>query len=146
MAEKIEYTKLKYIPTGNVFNLPSEDAREVMKTDKGNFEVVGGKDITEKEPQVEETTTYNMVVEETTTATADNTPAPQENEAETTATTETTTATAETTAEAPKLTKTALKAKKLEELVALCEEKKIEVLEADKKSDLIEKLLATNEE
>lgn len=122
MAEKIEYTKLKYIPTGNVFNLPSEDAREVMKTDKGNFEVVGGKDITEKEPQVEETTTYNMVVEETTTATA------------------------ETTAEAPKLTKTALKAKKLEELVALCEEKKIEVLEADKKSDLIEKLLATNEE
>lgn len=139
MAEKIEYTKLKYIPTGNVFNLPSEDAREVMKTDKGNFEVVGGKDITEKEPQVEETTTYNMVVEETTTATADNTPAPQENEAETTAT-------AETTAEAPKLTKTALKAKRLEELVALCEEKKIEVLEADKKSDLIEKLLATNEE
>lgn len=143
MAEKIEYTKLKYIPTGNVFNLPSEDAREVMKTDRGNFEVVGGKDITEKEPQVEETTTYNMVVEESTkatteaTATADNIPVPQENEVETT--------TAEVTTEAPQLTKTALKAMKVEELVALCKEKNVEVLEADKKADLIDKLLATNE-
>lgn len=145
MAEKIEYTKLKYIPTGNVFNLPSEDAREVMKTDRGNFEVVGGKDITEKEPQVEETTTYNMVVEESTeatteaTATADNIPAPQENEVETITTT------AEVTTEAPQLTKTALKAMKVEELVVLCKEKNVEVLEADKKADLIDKLLATNE-
>ena len=145
MAEKIEYTKLKYIPTGNVFNLPSEDAREVMKTDRGNFEVVGGKDITEKEPQVEETTTYNMVVEESTeatteaTATADNIPAPQENKVETITTT------AEVTTEAPQLTKTALKAMKVEELVALCKEKNVEVLEADKKADLIDKLLATNE-
>ena len=34
---------------------------------------------------------------------------------------------------------------KVEELVALCKEKNVEVLEADKKADLIDKLLATNE-
>ena len=138
MTEKIEYTKLKYVPTGNIFTLPTEDAREVMKTDRGNFEVVGGKDITEKEPQVEETTTYNLVVEESTeatteaTVTTDNTPAPQENKAGATAT------------EASKLTKTALKAMNIEALVTLCKEKNIEVLEDDKKADLVEKLFATN--
>ena len=44
-----------------------------------------------------------------------------------------------------KFTKTSLKAMKIEELVKLCEEKNISVLENDKKTDLIEKLLATVE-
>ena len=44
-----------------------------------------------------------------------------------------------------KFTKTSLKAMKIEELVKLCEEKNISVLENDKKVDLIEKLLATVE-
>ena len=116
MAEKvkIEFTDLRFIPTGIVFHLPVNDAKEVLASDRGNFEVVGGVDIAEDEAEIEETSTYNKVVGEEEIA--------------------------------PKLSKTALKAMRVEDLVKLCEELKVEVTEEDKKSNLIEKLLATNEE
>ena len=124
MAEtkEIQYTDLRFIPTGIVFHLPVNDAKEVLASDRGNFEVVGGVDIAEDEETIEETSTYNKVVGD---GQNDN----DQNEED-----------------RPKLSKTALKAMKVEDLVKLCEELKVEVLEEDKKADLIEKLLATNEE
>ena len=124
MAEtkEIQYTDLRFIPTGIVFHLPVEDAKEVLASDRGNFEVVGGVDIAEDEETIEETSTYNKVVGDGQNDNDQN----EENR--------------------PKLSKTALKAMKVEDLVKLCEELKVEVLEEDKKADLIEKLLATNEE
>lgn len=124
MAEtkEIEYTDLRFIPTGIVFHLPVNDAKEVLASDRGNFEVVGGVDIAEDEAEIEETSTYNKVVGDGQNDNDQN----EENR--------------------PKLSKTALKAMKVEDLVKLCEELKVEVLEEDKKADLIEKLLATNEE
>ena len=124
MAEtkEIQYTDLRFIPTGIVFHLPVEDAKEVLASDRGNFEIVGGVDIAEDEETIEETSTYNKVVGDGQNDNDQN----EENR--------------------PKLSKTALKAMKVEELVKLCEELKVEVLEEDKKADLIEKLLATNEE
>ena len=124
MAEtkEIQYTDLRFIPTGIVFHLPVEDAKEVLASDRGNFEVVGGVDIEEDEETIEETSTYNKVVGDGQNDNDQN----EENR--------------------PKLSKTALKAMKVEDLVKLCEELKVEVAEEDKKADLIEKLLATNEE
>ena len=124
MAEtkEIQYTDLRFIPTGIVFHLPVEDAKEVLASDRGNFEVVGGVDIAEDEETIEETSTYNKVVGDGQNDNDQN----EENR--------------------PKLSKTALKAMKVEDLVKLCEELKVEVTEEDKKADLIEKLLATNEE
>lgn len=124
MAEtkEIQYTDLKFIPTGIVFHLPVEDAKELLASDRGNFEVVGGVDIAEVEAEIEETSTYNMVVGD---GQNDDDQCKENN---------------------PKLSKTALKAMNIKDLVELCEKLKVEVTEEDKKTDLIEKLLATNEE
>lgn len=121
-TQEIQYTDLRFIPTGIVFHLPVEDAKEVLASDRGNFEVVGGVDIAEDEETIEETSTYNKVVGD-----GQNDDDSQGDEK-------------------VKLSKTALKAMKVEELVKLCEELKVEVTEDDKKADLIEKLLAINEE
>ena len=150
MATKIEYTEIKYIPTGNVFKLPVEEAKEVLETDRGNFEIVGGVDIPEEKQTVEETTTYNMVVDTTTEATPETNNVPQVTETTVPETVEETTTTTapDTTAEAEKtkFTKTALKSKSVNELVELCEARNIEVSEDDKKANLIDKLLAAYEE
>lgn len=121
-TKEIQYTDLRFIPTGIVFHLPVEDAKEVLASDRGNFEIIGGVDIAEDEETIEETSTYNKVVGDGQNDNDQN----EEN--------------------GPKLSKTALKAMKVEELVKLCEELKVEVTEEDKKANLIEKLLATNEE
>ena len=136
MAEtkEIQYTDLRFIPTGIVFHLPVNDAKEVLASDRGNFEVVGGVDIAEDEAEIEETSTYNKVVgdgQNDDEGQKQNDGQNDDNQGE---------------ENKPKLSKTALKAMRVEELVKLCEELKVEVLEEDKKADLIEKLLATNEE
>lgn len=55
--------QIKFKPTGNIFTLPEEEVNEIMRNDRGNYEV-----LTEgfaKEPEaVKETTTYNKVVVE----------------------------------------------------------------------------------
>ena len=122
-TQEIQYTDLRFIPTGIVFHLPVEDAKEVLASDRGNFEVVGGVDIAEDEETIEETSTYNKVVGD------------GQNDDD-----------SQGDKNGPKLSKTALKAMKVEDLVKLCEKLKVEVTEEDKKADLIEKLLATNEE
>lgn len=125
MAEtkEIQYTDLRFIPTGIVFHLPVEDAKEVLASDRGNFEVVGGVDIAEDEESIEETSTYNKVVGD-----GQNDDDSQDDK------------------NGPKLSKEALEAMKVVDLEKLCEELKVEVNKKDKKADLIEKLLATNEE
>ena len=60
----MQYTKLKFIPTGNVFNLPTKDAKEILKDDRGNFIVVGGTKIPDKKNEVIQTSTYELVVNE----------------------------------------------------------------------------------
>lgn len=130
MTENIEMTKLKYIPTGNIFNLPYEEAVNVIKSDRGNFVVVGGKEINNDEPAVTETSTYNLVVDENGQDTDNDNTDDNENGQDDT----------------KKMTKTALNKLRVEELENLCNEKNIEIVETDKKADLIEKLLQTNEE
>lgn len=60
MAE-IKEVKLKYVPTGIIFSMPKEDAIEIMKTDRGNYEAVDFKFPEAKE--IVETTTFEQVVE-----------------------------------------------------------------------------------
>lgn len=60
----MEYTSIKYIPTGNIFKMPTEDVKEILKTDRGNFEIVGGENIPEEKQEIDETTTYEMVVDD----------------------------------------------------------------------------------
>lgn len=60
MAE-IKEVKLKYVPTGIIFSMPKEDAVEIMKTDRGNYEAVDFKFPEAKE--IVETTTFEQVVE-----------------------------------------------------------------------------------
>lgn len=62
------YTQLKYIPTGNVFTLPEEEAKRIYLEDKGfNYEIVGGKNIPLKDETIEETTVYDEIVQTETT-------------------------------------------------------------------------------
>ena len=56
--------QIKYKPTGIVFDLPETNVRELMKKDKGNYEVLDKKFVPDEEPIIEETTTYNQVVVE----------------------------------------------------------------------------------
>ena len=128
----MQYTSIKYIPTGNVFKMPTSNAEEILKTDRGNYEIVGGENIPEEKQEAEVTETYDMVVEDDT----------QNDNSESQDVQETNQDVVE---QDKKFTKTSLKAMKIEELVKLCEEKNICVLENDKKADLIEKLLATVE-
>lgn len=56
--------RIKYIPTGNVFDLPEAEARRIYIEDKGfNYEVLDGKIEIENE-NVEKTSVYNKIVEE----------------------------------------------------------------------------------
>lgn len=128
----MQYTSIKYIPTGNIFKMPTSNAEEILKTDRGNYEIVGGENIPEEKQEAEVTETYDMVVEDDT----------QNDNSESQDAQETN---QEVVEQDKKFTKTSLKAMKIEELVKLCEEKNISVLENDKKADLIEKLLATVE-
>ena len=128
----MQYTSIKYIPTGNIFKMPTSNAEEILKTDRGNYEVVGGENIPEEKQEAEVTETYDMVVEDDT----------QNDNSESQDVQETNQDVVE---QDKKFTKTSLKAMKIEELVKLCEEMNISVLENDKKADLIEKLLATVE-
>ena len=54
--------QIKYKPTGIIFDLPETNVRELMRKDKGNYEVLDKKFVPDEEPIIEETTTYNQVV------------------------------------------------------------------------------------
>ena len=111
----MQYTSIKYIPTGNIFKMPTSNAEEILKTDRGNYEIVGGENIPEEKQEAEVTETYDMVVEDDT----------QNDNSESQDVQETNQDVAE---QDKKFTKTSLKATKIEELVKLCEEKNISLL------------------
>lgn len=58
--------RIKFKPTGNIFDLPEEEARRIVVEDRGlNYEVLDGEiKIDDKTP--EETTVYNQIVENET--------------------------------------------------------------------------------
>jgi hypothetical protein len=118
----MQYTSIKFIPTGNIFKMPTENAKEILKADRGNFyEVVGGVDIPKEVEEVKETNTYNMVVEEEQTVKADE----------------------ETSTEAveEKPLEEKLADMKVAELATYCDEHEIKYKKSDKKADLIQKIL-----
>jgi len=53
--------KLRFIPTGNTFTLPEEEARKIFETDRGNYEIIGEQNNIEIK---KEKTTYEKVVNE----------------------------------------------------------------------------------
>ena len=68
--------KIKYIPTGNIFDLPEKEAKRIYIESKGyNYEIIDKTDIVPEEKE-EKTTVYEEIVEtdetaETTKATED---------------------------------------------------------------------------
>ena len=46
---------IKFIPTGNIFSLPDEEANRIVKEDRGNYEVIKGKIKEEKTPKATKT-------------------------------------------------------------------------------------------
>lgn len=57
--------KLLYIPTGNMFTLPDEEATRIIKQDRGNYKVLEGGIIEPEEPkQVDEKTVKELVMPE----------------------------------------------------------------------------------
>ena len=118
----MQYTSIKFIPTGNIFKMPTENAKEILKDDRGNFyEIVEGVDIPKEVEEVKETNTYNMVVEEEQTVKADE----------------------ETSTEAveEKPLEEKLADMKVAELATYCDEHEIKYNKSDKKADLIQKIL-----
>ena len=118
----MQYTSIKFIPTGNIFKMPTENAKEILKDDRGNFyKVVEGVDIPKEVEEVKETNTYNMVVEEEQTVKADE----------------------ETSTEAveEKPLEEKLADMKVAELTTYCDEHEIKYKKSDKKADLIQKIL-----
>lgn len=58
--------RIKFKPTGNIFDLPEEEAKRIVIEDKGfNYEVLDG-EIKIDDETPEETTVYNQIVENET--------------------------------------------------------------------------------
>lgn len=111
---KFREIKVRFIPTKTVMAIPEPDLRELLKTDRGNFEIFDNDFDAPEQEVVVETTTYEQVVD---------------NEEE-----------SEISYEEAR--EKELKKLKVAELIAFCDEKQITFEETDKKADLIEKIIA----
>ncbi|MCM1296184.1 MAG: hypothetical protein NC311_11640 [Muribaculaceae bacterium] len=58
----VENIRIKYIPTGIVFNLPKKEVDELKKNDRDNYEVLDENYIEEVEKEPKETSLYNQTV------------------------------------------------------------------------------------
>lgn len=56
--------RLQYIPTGIVFNLPVEEALKIYNESRGNDYKILDEGYVTEEPEEEETTVYQQIVEE----------------------------------------------------------------------------------
>lgn len=110
---KFKEIKVKFIPTKVVMAIPEPDLIELLKNDRGNFEVLDKDFKLPKKETVLETTTYDQVVEE----------AEEEKEYDREA------------------REKELKKLKVQDLIAFCDEKQIAYEETDKKADLIAKII-----
>lgn len=61
---KFREIKVKFIPTKVIMSVPEPDLIELLKNDRGNFEIIDDNFKAPKEEKVVETTTYDQVVEE----------------------------------------------------------------------------------
>lgn len=118
--KKFKEIKVRFVPTKVVFTIPEPDLIEILKNDRGNYEVLD-KDF--KLPQKEvvlETTTFEQVVEDETVKEYDREAREKE-----------------------------LKKMKVAELIDFCDKNKIAYSEEDRKADLVEKIItaeSTDEE
>lgn len=56
--------KIKYIPTGNIFDLPEKEAKRIYVESKGyNYEIIDDTDIVIEEEKEEKTTVFEEIVE-----------------------------------------------------------------------------------
>ena len=111
---KFREIKVKFIPTKIIMSIPEPDLIELLKNDRGNFEIIDNDFDAPKEEIVVETTTYDQVVENN-----EDNPATSYEE----------------------LREKELKKLKVTELIAFCDEKQIAYEKTDKKADLIEKII-----
>ncbi len=110
---KFKEIKVRFVPTKVVMAIPEPDLIEILKRDRGNFEVIDKNFKIPEEKQVVETTTFEQVVEEAEEKEYDREAREKE-----------------------------LKKLKVADLIAYCDENKIAYAETDKKADLIEKIIA----
>lgn len=110
---KFKEIKVRFIPTKVILTIPEPDLIEILKNDRGNFEVIDKNFKLPQEEVVLETTTFEQVVEKEETEEYDREAREKE-----------------------------LKKMKVAELIAFCDEKNIAYDEQDKKADLIEKIIA----
>lgn len=56
--------KIKFIPTGNIFDLPKAEIDRIMRDDRGNYEVLDGNYTLPNDTDIEEKSVYNQIVQE----------------------------------------------------------------------------------
>ena len=57
--------KLLYVPTGNIFTLPDEEALAIKREDRGNYRILDAGYVDEVEEQADEKTIAELVMGET---------------------------------------------------------------------------------
>lgn len=55
--------KIKFIPTGNIFDLPKAEIDRIMRDDRGNYEVLDENYTLPNDTDVEEKSVYNQIVQ-----------------------------------------------------------------------------------
>lgn len=56
--------KIKFIPTGNIFDLPKAEIDRIMRDDRGNYEVLDENYTLPNDTDIEEKSVYNQIVQE----------------------------------------------------------------------------------
>lgn len=55
--------KIKFIPTGNIFDLPKAEIDRIMRDDRGNYEVLDENYTLPNDTDIEEKSVYNQIVQ-----------------------------------------------------------------------------------
>ena len=56
--------KIKFIPTGNIFDLPKAEIDRIMRDDRGNYEVLDENYTLPNDTDIKEKSIYNQIVQE----------------------------------------------------------------------------------
>lgn len=121
MAE-VKCVDIQFKPTGNVFKIPVKEAYRLLEEDRGNYVVLDKDFVFPVKDDVVDTTTFEQVVEDDKQVDEQ-----KDDKKEPTF-------------------KEVLEKKKVKELIEYCDENKIEYDKDDKKTDLINKILAAIEQ
>ena len=119
---EVKCVDIQFKPTGNVFKIPVKEAYRLLEEDRGNYVVLDKDFVFPVKVDVVETTTFEQVVEDDKQADEQ-----KDDKKEPTF-------------------KEVLEKKKVKELIEYCDENKIEYDKDDEKADLINKILAANEQ